>query len=490
MNKLEVLKAAGVSLGDAPAVKRGKVSAFSAGYRHYEGTERYSRQRGHIWQNAQDADKDLTPTERRDGMAISRILAANSGLYRGACQLLGRYAVVGMPQSQSQDREWAQAAEDAFAEWAKNPEVTGRLTWPDVQRLWNTACDRDGDIGNILTSEDFPQLQLVEAHRIGSEYGDENFVDGVRVNKVGRPVAFRVINGTNYSDVPASSFILIGEPSRASGTRHEPAWIAGLNHVRDTKEIGSLLKTVIKNEASIALIRKLNGGALNDVAVSDWGTGTAPAGAVVNQLLESIYGGRVPVLDVNEEIQSLATDRPSPNIQAFLEFIIRDFATGNGIPFEVVWNPEKLGGTAQRWVIASFQRRVRERQLMIERHATRIFGWVVAKLAKRGDVPTLPADWYRVRWQKPAEVTVDVGREQAQDRADFQAGLTDPRDFYAKQGLDADDVLASRVEWAKRVLRAAGQPETPIPLFMLYSGTANGNPGDAQQQPQPQEPKP
>jgi hypothetical protein len=114
----------------------------------------------------------------------------------------------------------------------------------------------------------------------------------------------------------------------------------------------------------------------------------------------------------------------------------------------------------------------------------------VAKLAKRGDIPPLPSDWYRVRWQKPAEVTVDVGREQAQDRADFQAGLIDPRDFYAKQGLDADDVLASRVEWAKRLLKAAGLPETPIPLTLLYNATPNGN-TQPTAEPQPaQEPKP
>jgi capsid protein len=459
----------------------GKALGFSSS-RHYEGSERHSRHRGYVWNTAQDADKDLTPTERKDGMAISRLLAANSGLYRGACQLLGRYAVVGMPQSQSSNRKWAQQAEDAFAEWAKIPEVTGRLTWLDIQRLWNTSCDRDGDMGNILTDSDFPQLQLVEAHRIESDYTDTGWIDGVRVNKVGRAVAYRVKNGDSYSDIPAASFLLVGEPSRATGTRHEPAWIAGLNHVRDTKEIGGLLKTVIKNEASIALIRKLNGGTLNDVAVNDWGTGTSPTGSVVNQLLENIYGGRIPVLDVNEEIQSLATDRPSPNIQAFLEFIIRDFATGNGIPFEVVWNPEKLGGTAQRWVIASFQRRVNERQLLIERHATRIYGWVVAKLAKRGDIPTLPTDWYRVRWQKPAEVTVDVGREQAQDRADFQAGLIDPYEFYSRQGLDADDVMVNRARWAKRIMELAEREG--VPANMLYQSTPNGN------QPQPTEPQP
>lgn len=478
------LKHAGLSIG----------KAFGLGsWRFHEGSERYSQNRGWIWQQPQDADKDLTPTERKDALAISRVLAGNSGLYRGACALLGRYAVVGQPQSQSADRAWAEAAEEAFRQWAKIPEVTGRYTWSDVQQLWNVSCDRDGDGGTILTDGDFPQLQLVEAHRIespdGSAEGD-GWVDGVRVNRVGRPVAYSVRNGDSYQSIPAQAFLLIGDPSRATGTRHECAWIAGLNHIRDTKEIQGFVKQVIKNESSIAVIRKLNGGTLGNVAVSDWGmTGTTPTGATISAMLEKVYGVRSPVLEPNEEMQSLATDRPSPNIQAFLEFIIRDFCVGNGLPFEVVWNPEKLGGTAQRFVIAQFQRRVAQRQALIERHANRVWGWVVAKLAKRGDIPELPVDWWRVRWQKPAEITVDVGREQAQDRADFQAGLIDPKQFFGKQGLDADDVLASRVAWAKTVLRACGQPEQPVPLWMIYQPTPNGTPQAGQPQPEP-EPQP
>ena len=474
------------------AIKRmGRKLATS--WRFFEGSERYSHRRGHIIHGAADQQQNYNTGERVDAIAISRVLEGNSGLYRGACRLLGGYAVVGNPQSQSADRAWAEAAEQAFREWSKIPEVTGRFTWLDVQRLWNYGMDRDGDIGTILTSEPFPQLQLVEAHRIVTpEDGErDQWVDGVRVNRVGRPVAYGVTDGDGVRSVPATSFMLIGEPMRATGQRYECAWIAGLNHIRDTKETVQLIKQVLKNESSIALIRKLSGGTLSNTGVDDWQTGTTQTGTVVSDMLEKVYGGRVPVLDLGEEIQSLATDRPSPNVAAFLEFVIRDFAVGNDIPFEVLWNPQALGGAAQRYVLVRFKRRIACRQAVIERHANRVWGWVVAKLAQRGDIPPLPVDWWKLRWQKPAEITVDVGREQAQDRADFQGGLISPSEFFGKQGLDVDDVIADRAAWARKIMRAAGQPETePIPLWMLYAATANGNPGDAQQQPQPQEPTP
>ena len=475
----------------------GKAIAYSFGF--YEGAQRSHKDRSYIWQSAGDAKNEFTETSRVDMMAISRLMAANSGLYRGACSLLGRYATVGFPQSQSADRAWAEEAEQAFRNWSKIPEVTGRLSWLDVQKQWNYGMDRDGDIGHIFTDSDFPQLQLIEAHRINNpKDAGEDWVDGVRVNKQGRPVAFGI--GERNSDkiqiVPAPAFDLVGEPSRVSGTRHECAWAAGLNHVRDIKDITGFLKTAVKMESSIALVKKLRGGIDNLAAVSDFVTeGTVADGSSGVKVLEKIYGGNIPRLDVDEEIQSLATDRPSQNVEKFLEFVIRDFASGNGLPFEFVWNPTALSGPSQRFVINIAQRRIAERQQLIQRHADRVWGWVVAKLAKRKDIGRMPVDWYKVRWQKPAEITIDVGREQAQDRADFQAGLIDPAEFYGKQGLDVDDVLASRRAWAVKVLESAGEPTDKIPLWMLYGATPNGNPMQPAQptdggKPPPQQPSP
>jgi capsid protein len=460
---------------DAQAALR----AFTIG--HYEGAQRHDRNRSYpIYSYTQDAKVSLTQGTRLDLTGISQWLYNNSGLYRGACMTLGRYALIGHPQSQSEDRAWAQAAELAWREWAKIPEITGRYTDADLQRLVNIAVDRDGDIGLALTNGDFPQLQVVESHRIGDKDGET--VDGVRVNALGRPVAYRVLLDEGaFRDIPAASFLHIYEPHRSSGYRGECAWSAGLNHCRDIKDIVAMLKTAVKAESSIALIKKVNGGYDQAAQVEDWGTATTASGATVNVLLEQVYGGRVPRLDVNEDLKSLATDRPSQNVQAFLELLIRDFCLGNGLPFEFVWNTSALGGASQRFVISQAQRRIAERQALIERHWSRVFGWVVAKLAKRGDIPPLPDDWWKVRWQRPAEVSVDVGREQAQDRADFQAGLIDPYEFYSRQGLDADDVLASRARWAANVLKVA--QDTGVPVGMLYQSTPNGN--APQQAPEP-----
>jgi capsid protein len=462
--------------------------AFSLG--SYEGAARHDRHRSYpMYSYAQDASAALGTGTRKDLTGISQWLYNNNGFYRGACGAMGRYALVGFPQSQSKDRKWATAVEQAYREWAKIPEVTGRFTDADLQRLVNIAVDRDGDIGLLLTNGDFPQLQVIESHRIEDDKGETQ--DGVRINRNGRPVAYRVKLADSYADIPAPSFVHIFEPHRTSGYRGECAWAAGLNNVRDIKDIVAMLKTMVKTESSIALVKKVTGGVDGTAGVSEWGEVTTGTGATVNVLLEQIYGGQVPRLDTNEDIASLATDRPGQNVQDFMYFLIRDVAWGNGLPPEFLWDTAKLGGASQRFVIAQAQRRIAERQALIERHWSRIYGWVVAKLAKRGDIPPLPDDWFKVRWQRPAEITVDVGREQAQDRADFQAGLIDPYEFYSRQGLDADDVMVNRARWAKRIIEVA---ETEgVPVGMLYQSTPNGNAAPAPDQPKakdkPEEPK-
>jgi capsid protein len=228
-----------------------------------------------------------------------------------------------------------------------------------------------------------------------------------------------------------------------------------------------------------------------EAAYNDWG-GNATATDTTSasgKILQDIYGARVERFAEGEDIKSFATDRPSPNVEQFLEFLIRDIAYGIGLPFEFCWNASKLSGPSMRFVMAKAQRRIEQRQRLKMRIGNRLWGWVVAKGAKRGDIKRLPDDWWKVRWQTPAALTIDVGREAAQDRADFLAGLIDPTSFYSKQGLDVDDVIASRAAWAVKIREAA--KTAGVEPWMLYMATSNGNPGDNAKEPQqqPQEPQ-
>lgn len=434
--------------------------------------------RSYIWAPAEDARRTHDSFSREHMMGLSRYLSANLGVVRGLFNEISMYSAIGQPQFKSSSEAFNDDAEGFFGEWAKIPEVTGRFNAEQLQHLETVSGLRDGDMGYVLTDSPFPQLQSIEGHRMG-DGGKADTFDGVKVNEVGRVVAYRVLEGEKRTprDIPVASFIHVFDPDRLSGYRGISALQAGINHARDISDVMILLKQVVKNESAIAVIRKNKQG---EADPNVWNTTTNTDTATTGQILQKIYGGQIPWLAEGEEIQSFATDRPNHNVEQFLQFLIRDISTGAFWPYEFFWDASKLAGTASRLVLVKAQRAAKRLQDQKIRRWTRIAGWVVAKGAKRGDIGTLPADWFKITWQLPAFPTVDVGREAAQDRADFQAGLISPADYFARLGMDVDDVIQTRLAWAMKLKEAAEKAN--VPLWMMYQATANGNPQEAQVQ--------
>lgn len=445
----------------------------------FEGANYASANRSYIWPVVTDSRHEATQATRRSMMAVSRYLTGNLGVVRGIYRDMAMYSNIGKPQSQSANRAWAEQAEAYWANATKIIDITGRNDWDGLQFLMDFSMDRDGDIGLILTDQSFPQVQVVEAHRI-DDGGKGDSVDGVILNRVGRPVAYRIIDGDNEEPrtIPAEAFVHYFDPDRATASRGICSLHAGLNSSRDIADIVAFLKTTVKLESGVAILKQTKTG---EAQFNDWGANatatdtTSPTG----KILQDLYGARVERFAEGEDIKSLATDRPSPNVEQFLEFLIRDIAAGIGLPFEFVWNASKLSGPSMRFVMAKTQRRIEQRQRLKMRIGNRLWGWVVAKGAKRGDIPPVPEDWWKVRWQTPAAITIDVGREAAQDRADLQAGAITFTEFLSKQGIDFDDHLAKRIEEAAKItaaVKAAG-----VDMNLVYMPTANGNPSDKQQ---------
>jgi capsid protein len=85
----------------------------------------------------------------------------------------------------------------------------------------------------------------------------------------------------------------------------------------------------------------------------------------------------------------------------------------------------------------------------------------------------LPEDPYfnRKSWVTPRDITVDAGREAAQDREDLKMGLTTASAILGKKGMTHDEVVATRVKEMTNIVdsaKAAG-----LPLWMLYQAANN-----------------
>lgn len=435
-----------------------------------------------------------TPYTRLEALAEARFLYENVGLVRAIARIMARYSVPMFPLPISDDENWNQAAEQIWEEWCKLCDVTGMFHFNILQQLLSESMDRDGDVGLLLRKG--LKIQLIEGHRIGNrfgQYGDLDFVDGVKYTKAGQPLAYRVLEYnenqpwpfggtiTSHYDIPASSFILLFEPSRIDQGRGLTSFYHALNHIKDIREIIGFEKSAVKNSAAWAAVYKTADGTTEE---EEWSEDETAPGTCREApfSLADMEGGMIPVIGKDEALETFEANRPGKTFEGFLELLIRDSCIGHGLPFEFVWNSEQLGGTVTRLVLAQASRRFAQRQeLFKHRLLNRLWAWVIADAIQSGKLTPNPK-WMQVMWQGQADVTVDNGRDANADRADFEAGLMTEEAHYALRGINWVQARKQRLHETDELLgeakKLADTHQVPLELVLnlMSQRTPNGTP--------------
>ena len=141
------------------------------------------------------------------------------------------------------------------------------------------------------TETGFPQLQYLEAHRIGQTvYDNSNTVDvgkykglriqnGVIYNEFARAVAYRVLDesGENYQDISARDIIHVTDPDWFSQGRGIPAIASGMLDWYDLAEVRDFEKIAQKVNAALTLKEKNASGNVDAAKAIVSGQRTTPA---------------------------------------------------------------------------------------------------------------------------------------------------------------------------------------------------------------------
>lgn len=463
-------------------------SAYHPSY--WDGIKR-SRERKNIPYTFKSGRANSSWT-RKEMASMSRYLYDNDGIVRGAINDLSRYSFPLLPQATTDDPYWNMEAEALFNDWSQYAEVGGRYGFEEIQRLASIAIDRDGDVGIMFVRSAGLRLQLLESHRIGDFLEDEKgYVDGVKTNRFGRPVSFLVSDESIYGEffpkttkarrIPASAMTLLYDPERVDQQRGLPAIKHAMNHIRDIKEILEFEKAGVKNLATIAAVLESETGEADPDA---WNTSEIDEDAT-RLTVNEIQSGSIPVLKKGEKLSAFSYNRPSPTFQGFLEFLIREFAVGIGLPYEFLWHPAGITGPAQRFIMGKAQRRFNERQRLFSRFVKKVWAMVIADAIDNGKLAPMK-DWYRCRLQAPAQLTIDAGREAAQEREDVACGLMTKREHYGKRGLDWQSECQQKIKETKYLIEKAQEvsKETGVDFNTIIGFMTKGEFAGA---PEPQE---
>jgi lambda family phage portal protein len=444
---------------------------------------KFSNKRSWIWSSwPTDFKKTMTVFDRLETTRKMRWMELNAGVVREILANMAMYAVGSgiKPKARTGDAMLDKKYEEAFDEWASVPcDITGRFNFYELQHIIARLVYRDGECFPIKTKNGAgePCIQLLESHRIGSNQSGApppNEVDGIHFGPYGKPDWYNVIKSDGSSrKVPANAVMHVYQPEVASGARAYSPLQHAINNIVDMLEIVSLEKFAVKMNSDVTrtITRET---AQFDGAQSDFEAfGMRPQDVGGNGLTDpneasTFIGGKILALAPGEKLESFVSNRPNQTFNGFIEYLVRDSVAGV-LPYEFIYDPSAASGASMRLIVAKADRVFQHLQtVLMNRFLTPVWGYVIGSKIASGELPSCEY-WNKVVWTTPKRVTVDAGRDAAQNRADIELGIKTIGENCLEEGENFNEMLRQRACEAKAYVDTA--KEFDIPLWMLIKPT-------------------
>jgi capsid protein len=446
----------------------------------YESTRYNGRRSFLLLSPAQDQKRDLTAGARIEMLRKMRWGERNSGPIRAMVGDLVLYTVGDgfAAQPSTTDTDWNAQALAYWNDVTKRLDITGRFSFNDLLRIAERRWVVDGDffLAKVRSSSGSAKLQGIESHRVANPAEGQppaGMYDGVMTGAYGEITAFNVIRSDGTSrQILANSMMQVCDAEFVSGVRGLPIMQHSWNSLQDLMELLALERKATKDHAHITRVLKRNGGEFGDLA-SEISSNPQAANALQNG-----GGGDFIALEPGEDLELKASQRPNNNFIPFLDEVLSDAHRGV-IPVEFQ-DPSKLTSAAVRLIVAKMDRVASRHQgLLIDKVCNPTYGFIIGDAIANGDLPDNP-DWYKVSWTTPKRVTVDAGREAANDRADIEMGLMSMSELYSQRGMDFREEMEKRAQDMSFIRDLA--VSSGVPFELLYKMT-NVQPGTTTAQP-------
>src|SRR5579884_2365213 len=436
--------------------------------------------------------------------AISEYLYDNNGLVSYGVDMIVNYSVPVIPKAFTDDAAWNELADAYFKEWMATADFSGRFHYSIIQEIACKSIDKAGDFGLIATSENgFPQLQCVESWQIGAlkvpTIPNIRIIDGVLLDAKGVVSGYAMQTMDGVEIVPANTMKLLYDPDRYYAFRGMTPLRRGSNDIRDQSDLKGFEKKAAKIHAALAAW--LDGGPLveddwggfreeheppvQDQSRHGWGggdgdgdnpdSGNGQAPVVKHERakfnIADLLGGDIPVLN-GQKLQLLDNKRPGHGTIEFLTELAGYFIAGLGLP-PAFFSDTKLTGPNIRAVIGKAQRKFNRRQQMFIDLAEWIWPRVIADgIAKKKLAPN--PQFAKITHQRPARLTIDLGDQAANERADVQSGQMTRQERYGNRAKDwqhETDQFDRELDYIfDKAARKAAQYKIPIETVLAAYG--------------------
>ena len=441
-----------------------------------------------------DFRMEMTGATRREMVRLSRWLEKNNGLYKQMIKDTAIYSIgegIGL-QCLGGDFDWQNLVEAEWEQECIRPEISGRFSMLECLYIICEALDRDGEIFVIKTKDKKgnPKFQIIEAHRVETPpdaMSLPDIFDGIRFDKYGKPTFYYVKQGDGkYEPIRAASMIHIFDAEYASQSRAFPPHQHAINHMRDEMDLLAMEKVAVKDNSRTSRILKVEDPKMDagDLGLGQpLGEGNSATQNTDPDALNRVLGGVTAVLGNNESLVSYQSARPSAAFSGFIDHLRRDSVMG-GLPYEFVADPTRAGGASVRLVVAKAGRFFTHRQTVITSRFLQDYFqfWLGVRIDTKKDIPAA-RNWWKTEWVCCKSVTVDAGREGANERADLDMGRIPPSDDFQTRGYGFEKTIrksARDFAFIQRVSKETGVPEDKLWRKSPSGGQGGGQPQQGQ----------
>ena len=433
----------------------------------FEAAEQ-SSDRGVIFLNTVDPKRELPPQTRVAILQKVRWIYNNTGVGAYLIEHLAQRAVgTGIvPKARTSNPEWNRLAERAFENracaeaWAFDAAAQVNFYGAQSLILRQVACDGDFFAQFLVTESGGTRVRFIGAESVGGNYDrDENFFDGVKLDKFGAPVAFRVSTdraANLATDVPAGEMMQFRH-IRRSGYARGVSWLHGAAmNLQDLSEILAYTKGAFKAGAQIGYSITSN-----ESAKMGLGANKVSVSATEDVNTDALYNGTlIPKLKPGEKIESFKNEHPGQSFEPFMRYVMGEVARSVGLPPEALMIFVGASGTEFRGLLEVAQNFLeRLQQMLVDQFCRPFWKFWIWQEIKAGRLPYPGDDWWHCEFIPPKKITVDNGRDGRLYVDLLEKGVMSFERYCNLHGLDAeseeDDIIQTFIR-RKAKCEAAG----------------------------------
>jgi len=409
-----------------------------------------------IYHQAQDTEKSVTQFDRLDMVRRSQALFASMPCLSVASEQKAEWTIGNAfePVYNVQNQAWKDKINKWLLNyWFYNCSTKGfAYDFKTIFKLISKMLDENGDVLMLLiNTRKGAKIQFVGTHRVQGRNTDSvvkgfgkwdgyKIEDGVISNDNDTPIGYYIQGDKPEDDYIASvaDAYLIFTPKFLDKPRGLPGIASALLTGQSINEIDSYLQTTIKLESLVHLknFNETGEAPLSSLANVDYDESTNIVNEVEPPHIEVMQGGISYIKHGSGDIQSFATNRPATETQEFVRRLEVHLLSALGIPHQIIYSPETVGGASARGISEVARRTIKARQILLEKYAKIAINFAVSVAIVNGDLPENNQEewWNLLTLTRTAEFTLDSGYERAADINDYKIGAKSLDEITTKYG--------------------------------------------------------